>query len=407
MAEVYALGPIRVRVASGELKGVRTKLRELLALLLASYPHPTSATQLASDLWEGSPPPSARKVLQKYVSELRTLLGAETIASGPHGYRLTRTAVDIEEFRRLCVSARAFSPIDAINTAARIDSLWRGEPLEDASSSFCLNPIREELAAQRMALLDRCDEARIEFGHAAELVASLEQRALENPTREQTASLLIRALYLSGRQVEALRTHATYVSIRRNSGLGPPSSRFLELERMMLCHQAEDVRFQSTSNVGGLNHPTENTALVAAELDLARIRDPEDISRIVVDFESELRAAFTPAAFHVIASLGTRILAAIIDDPTTADDRFIADVGRVLQRAFECRLAFCQLTGPFDTTSTDALSQSVVDRVLHVLESAPWHSIAVQRIDASTSEPIGLTRVIWIGTEPPVPPERH
>ena len=76
--EVRVLGPMVVLRVGEPLPIGRSKLRDLLALLTAHSPEVVSADSIVDELWRGAAPPSARKVVQKHVSELRQLLGPAT-----------------------------------------------------------------------------------------------------------------------------------------------------------------------------------------------------------------------------------------------------------------------------------------------------------------------------------------
>ena len=82
------LGPLEVRTRDRvvPLRGARQ--RELLAVLLLHANQIVSSDRLIDDLWEGDPPPTAAKMIQNGVSQLRKLLGPE---DGPEGEPLLVT----------------------------------------------------------------------------------------------------------------------------------------------------------------------------------------------------------------------------------------------------------------------------------------------------------------------------
>src|SRR5688572_22235701 len=85
------LGPLEIRGEDGALLGVPgAKERLLLALLTAASPHVVTVERLAEQLWDGSPPPSARKSLQTAVVRLRTALEPGRPRGSPGRYVVRR-----------------------------------------------------------------------------------------------------------------------------------------------------------------------------------------------------------------------------------------------------------------------------------------------------------------------------
>src|SRR5436190_1153927 len=68
------------------------KQRMLLGVLLLHAGEPVSADVLADALWGDDPPSAVATSLQTYVSQLRKLLGADTIVTEAGGYRLAVAA---------------------------------------------------------------------------------------------------------------------------------------------------------------------------------------------------------------------------------------------------------------------------------------------------------------------------
>src|SRR2546422_270851 len=88
--------PTRFRVAEDgrEILLGTGRQRALLALLLVHANEAMSADRLIEELWAGSPPASAQKVLQGYVSQLRRALPPETIVTQGPGYLLVAGETD-------------------------------------------------------------------------------------------------------------------------------------------------------------------------------------------------------------------------------------------------------------------------------------------------------------------------
>jgi predicted ATPase/DNA-binding SARP family transcriptional activator len=197
-----------------------------------------SRDRLIDDLWDEAPPATAVKVLQTYVSQLRRVLGAETIETGPAGYRLRLDpdALDLLRFRRLVSDGQGDEPEFVAHRLREALTLWRGEPLAEFSHQRWAQAERERLAALRLDVLEQRIDADLAAGRDRELVAELERLVSEHPLRERARGQLMLALYRSGRQADAL---AAYRAAREASveslGLEPGAS-LRELERAIL-HQ--------------------------------------------------------------------------------------------------------------------------------------------------------------------------
>src|SRR5262245_27706055 len=134
---VHLLGPVEVRLDGRPIALGARKQRAVLAMLALQAGRPVPAARLAEGLWGEEQPPSASKMVELYVHQLRRLLagnGAE-IATRGRGYelRLSDGEVDATRFERLLGAAR---PREAL-------ALWRGDPLCDiADEPFAAAEIR-------------------------------------------------------------------------------------------------------------------------------------------------------------------------------------------------------------------------------------------------------------------------
>src|SRR5919198_1189178 len=125
------LGPLEVRDDGRELELGTGRQRALLALLLMHADEVVSTDRLIEELWGERAPPSAQKVVQGYVSQLRRALQPETIVTRGSGYAVQAVDTDAGEFERLLVEARGQEPRDAAATLRRALALWRGRAYAD------------------------------------------------------------------------------------------------------------------------------------------------------------------------------------------------------------------------------------------------------------------------------------
>ena len=221
------------------------KPRALLAILLLHRNEVVSADRLADELWGQSPPASATRTLQAYISRLRKALDGTGAASGPagsvptqgRGYVLWVGAgeLDLERFCELAERGRealaAGEPGEAAELLREALGLWRGPPLADFADEPFAQAAIGQLEERRLAAVEERVEADLALGRSRELVAELRDLTERYPLRERLRGQLMLALYRSGRQAEALEA---YQEFRRclceELGLEPgPGLRQLEL----------------------------------------------------------------------------------------------------------------------------------------------------------------------------------
>jgi len=242
------LGSFEVR-AGDRLVGLGgEKPRALLAILLLHRNEVVSADRLIDDLWGESPPETALRTLQAYVSRLRKALGPngasrsgrpECVSAGNGGVLLTRGRgyllevgpgeLDLERFGELAERGRdalaAGRPGPAATVLREALAIWRGPPLAD----FAYEPFAQAVIAQleelHLAAVEDRVEADLALGRARELVGELRDLVTRHPLRERLRGQLMRALYRSGRQAEALEAyHEFRRHLSEELGLeaGPP-----------------------------------------------------------------------------------------------------------------------------------------------------------------------------------------
>lgn len=135
--EFRILGPVEVVEQQRPVVLGGPKQRALLAILLLRRGEAVSSDRLIDQLWGESPPASAVKTLQGYVSHLRKALGNEALLTRGGGYVLAAAPgqVDAEQFEAMVADGRrALADGDAAGARELLGSalaLWRGEALAD------------------------------------------------------------------------------------------------------------------------------------------------------------------------------------------------------------------------------------------------------------------------------------
>jgi DNA-binding SARP family transcriptional activator/streptogramin lyase len=206
--EFRILGPLEIVDDGRDVPLSGAKQRALLALLLLHANRVVSRDRLIDELWDTSPPETARTALQVHVSQLRKALGRERIVTQSPGYlvRVEPDELDLERFEHLL---RGVERADSAGTAEALRealALWRGPPLGDLDGSFA-SAERARLDEQRLLALEQRIEAELALGVHAELVPELEELVRENLLRERLRAQLMLALYRCGRQAEALEVY--------------------------------------------------------------------------------------------------------------------------------------------------------------------------------------------------------
>ncbi|WP_046505712.1 AfsR/SARP family transcriptional regulator, partial [Streptomyces odonnellii] len=209
------LGPLAVwDGTAGQERSVAVpgpKVRALLAALLAHGGGPVSADRLVDDLWGAHPPGKPANALQTKVSQLRRALGRDRIVHRPAGYllELSDAEVDADRFTALLVRAGATGTsrrrAELLAEALR---LWRGPAYAGFTDEAFVRPEAERLEELRLTALEQQGETRLELGEHALLAGESTALVARHPLRERLRAVQLRALYLTGRQSEALASYA-------------------------------------------------------------------------------------------------------------------------------------------------------------------------------------------------------
>ncbi|MEU8959535.1 BTAD domain-containing putative transcriptional regulator [Streptomyces sp. NPDC048518] len=221
------LGPLAVWDGDGEpVRVPEAKVRALLADLLVHEGRPVSADRLIDDLWGDAPPGNPANALQSKVSQLRRVLGRDRVVHQAPGYRLRVDAaasgeaaggsydvvgdeVDADRFRALVDAARAEGdPTLRAQLLTRALELWRGPAYADLADEAFVRGAADRLEEQRLAVLEEQAEARLAAGDHTLLTGELADLVARYPLRERLRAVQLRALYLAGRQSEALASYA-------------------------------------------------------------------------------------------------------------------------------------------------------------------------------------------------------
>ncbi|MFI0153268.1 AfsR/SARP family transcriptional regulator [Streptomyces lydicus] len=230
--EFSLLGPIAVTTGSGELSLGPAKRRSVLALLLLQPNTTVPLEQLIDSLWEEEPPEHARTVVQGHVSRLRATLaegGAEAygIELTTHGsaylLRLPEELIDAHRFGELVALARPeAAPADAVPLLREALGLWRGPALTGTVTSPPFAAAAHALEERRLTAVEALGRAHGALGEHEQAAAILYSAAVNHPLREGLIAGLMRALFRTGRQSDALEWfHRTRRLLNEELGVDP------------------------------------------------------------------------------------------------------------------------------------------------------------------------------------------
>ncbi|MEV7679960.1 BTAD domain-containing putative transcriptional regulator [Streptomyces sp. NPDC088341] len=225
------MGPVRVRLHDEAVSIGSPKQRTLLLALLLNLNRPVSLDWLTGALWESEAPISAVANLRSYANTLRRVLSVlddvEIVGKG-RSYQLLAAPqrLDLTSFEQRAQSGRAaLARGDFTAAMAQLREaidLWRG-PVGQGID--CEKPMAARLAALReqyMTVLEDHAEAGIALGACAEAAFGLRVLLGDEPLRERSWGLLMRAVHGSGDTAGALSVYAqARTQLVRDLGIEP------------------------------------------------------------------------------------------------------------------------------------------------------------------------------------------
>jgi predicted ATPase/DNA-binding SARP family transcriptional activator/tetratricopeptide (TPR) repeat protein len=209
--QVRLLGPIEIVSSTGERIPVPgTKMRGLVAILALDAGSVIAPQRLIDALW-GDQPVQGANTVQVAVSKLRRLLAdggePDRIVTRPSGYQLDvgRDAVDALRFEALLDQAPGADPAVVAPVLREALDLWRGAALADAPDTALTGALQARLDELRKVAVEDLVDAELALGQHRRLAPELESLVTAEPLRERRWGQLMRALYGSGQQADALR----------------------------------------------------------------------------------------------------------------------------------------------------------------------------------------------------------
>jgi len=259
--EFRILGPLEVLEDRRSLALGRLKERTVLAVLLLHANEFVSRERLIDELWGTSPPATARKAVNVYISKLRQTLtrnGRDPIATAEGGYRLVidPELLDAERLRSLIAQARGCIAEGDSEPASQLLqealALWRGPALAGIQlESFGRDEVAQLDELRLAALMDRID-CDLALGRHEHVLGELNLLVREHPLRERLRAQQMLALYRADRQADALDAYAeARKTLVDDLGI-EPSAALQRLQQAILRHDPSLETPEGTAAVNGL-----------------------------------------------------------------------------------------------------------------------------------------------------------
>lgn len=290
------LGSLEILVEGSTVTVSAGKQRVVLAALLLSANRVVSVERLVDAVWEETPPANARNALQTYVMRLRRLLGGSAdgpvfTASAGYGIEVAEDELDLDRFTNLVRQGRAAladgDTTDALDLLSRGLDLWRGQPLSDVPSEMLRRQVVPALTEQWLTAVESRIEAHLILGRHTEVLAELQELTAQYSLRERLWAQQMRALYLSGRQAEALECYRTISGLLVEELGVDPGQELRDVHQQVLRAnpapapplRVSTIRENVSEKVSSI--PGEVTSFVGRQVELAACRKALQAERLV------------------------------------------------------------------------------------------------------------------------------
>ncbi len=307
------LGPVTVVQGTETLPLGGAKQRAVLAVLISRAGSPVSADQLVEAVYGEEATAGARRTIQTYVSNLRSVVG-DAIQRRSHGWVLNtdRDEVDAFLFGDLYASASEADPEAAGHALREALALWRGHPYADVEAHGYLDAEVTRLNEQRVSAQAARVDADLAMGHHSAVIGEIEAYLAENPYQERFRAQHMLALYRAGRQKEALTSYATMRSLLVDELGVDPTPELQELEQRILE--------QDPSLAAPVDSSIHRRAVLVADpgdpIELARL-SPQVLDEILESARGLLSHVVNAEGGDLVDPVGTASYA-IFGDPAEA-----------------------------------------------------------------------------------------
>jgi SARP family transcriptional regulator, regulator of embCAB operon len=260
------------------------KQKALLAMLIINRNRPVGTDALITAAWEDWPPPKANASVYTYVAELRKLVSdagldpKKVLTTAPPGYQLNvaDNQCDIGRFQAnhsAGIQAAAEGHFEQARQHLGVAlAEWKGHALADLRDLRFAQVFATALERDRIMAVTVWAEAEIACGRADTVLADLEVLTADHPYEEPLWAQLITALYLTGRQADALAACRRVRKILDDDHGIEPGPRIGELQERILRQEQLGVQHAAKNSAMEMitmtSHPSfaESTASVSVSL---------------------------------------------------------------------------------------------------------------------------------------------
>lgn len=215
------LGQVEISNVGKPVALNRSKMGQMLCLLLVRNNETVSVDTLIEELWAERAPRSALTTLQTYVYHARKLFTKDLrfpdadriLVTRPSGYavEVDESAVDANVFQRLVRQGTCALDCDDVESAVTVLSdalrLARGPAFAGMPIGSVLDAHVTYLQELRLVAIGLRIEAHLRLGRHREVVPELRALVGEYPLNEGFHAQLISALHECGRRAEALQAY--------------------------------------------------------------------------------------------------------------------------------------------------------------------------------------------------------
>jgi predicted ATPase/DNA-binding SARP family transcriptional activator len=226
--EFRLLGPLGVLADGRPLPLGPPQQRALLAVLALRAGELVGVDALIDAIWPDRPPDTALNIVHGYVAALRGVLEPDRRRGEPATVLQTRSPGYLLALRP--------DQTDAARFASLVDTARRAGDARTVGELPAVEAERVRLNGLRRHALDLRIDADLALGRHAELVPELQGLVAADPLAEGLRGHLMRALYRSGRQAEALEVFAAGRQVLASELGVEPGPELRALQHAVLTH---------------------------------------------------------------------------------------------------------------------------------------------------------------------------